>query len=41
MVFIHANIPFKYYSETEFTKLMYIGGGGEDADRRWIRKPHR
>ena len=32
VVFIPANTPFTYYAEAEFTKFMYISGGGDGLD---------
>jgi quercetin dioxygenase-like cupin family protein len=32
VVFIPANTPFTYYAEAEFTKFMYVSGGGDGLD---------
>jgi quercetin dioxygenase-like cupin family protein len=32
VVFVPANTPFKYYAEAEFTKMMYVSGGGDGLD---------
>jgi quercetin dioxygenase-like cupin family protein len=32
LVFVPANTPFTYYAEAEFTKFMYVSGGGDGLD---------
>lgn len=36
VVFVPPNTPFTYYAEAEFTKFMYVSGGGDGLDAMLI-----
>jgi quercetin dioxygenase-like cupin family protein len=37
VVFVPAHTPFTYYAEAEFTKFMYVSGGGDGLDAILIK----